>query len=116
MLLDPSVFAMTVAALHYYLPAYLLAVLNYDWFDAQPLLNALYTHEMPAEASPSQFWWREISRWEELMKRLTIEQKRAIRLWLEFLTERSRVSGGHEHRLKALTTMLAAIPPNSPRH
>ena len=86
MLLNPSVWALTKSAFLYYLPAYLLAPLRYDWFDTGPLLDLLYTPDTPSESwLPEDRWREKRSRWQDLVGSLTQEQKHVIKLWLENL-------------------------------
>jgi hypothetical protein len=92
MFLDPSMWALTLEALHYYLPAYMLAAITYDWFDQGPLLEELYTSETPESSWSQEFWHLKFARWDQFMKRLTSEQKHVVRLWLELLLEQSTVS------------------------
>jgi hypothetical protein len=87
--LDPSVWALTLDALHYYLPAYMRAALTYDWFDQAPLLEELYTAGTPESNWSQEFWHLKFARWDQLMKKITSDQKHVVRLWLELLLEQS---------------------------
>jgi hypothetical protein len=86
-LLDPEVYGLSERAFIYYLPAYLLARLRYDWFEVRPLLEALYPTEMPWDNMPAVFWRPPLERWARIVALLNATQRHAVKCWLEWLRE-----------------------------
>ena len=88
----------------YYLPAYLIATSRCDWMDITALMARLYTPGVP---TPNLFeidpWWADFNSWNRLMDSLSMDQKAAVRLWVEVMTTRSQ----DEETRRQLMVMLA---------
>ena len=86
---------LTLQALLYLLPVYMLAVLRYDWVAPVLLLDELYTHGLPSGNSDTA-WWEHFRRWNQCVGRLTYDQRRVVKLWLEEVRDSERLCGGRD--------------------
>ena len=90
--------------LAYYLPAYLIATARCDWMNITALMAKLYTPGVP---TPNLFeidpWWADFKKWSRLMDSLSMDQKGAVRLWVEAMKTRSQ----DEETQRQLIVMLA---------